>query len=137
MKIAMPIWGKQVSTVLDFSENLLIIDINGKTINNETCINWSLCNDVMKVSLMQEEGVAVLLCGAVSKPLQIMVENSGINLIYGLRGMKDAILQAYLDGRLYGDCFRLPGSALTECPGRKRKLQHKNHKKGEKQRAVE
>lgn len=125
MKIAMPVWENHVSTVLDFSETLLIVDIEDRKIKAEDCIDWSLCNDTMKLSLIQEEGVKVLLCGAVSKPMQIMLENSGINLISGLRGGKDVILKAYIDGTLHGDCFRLPGSAMTGCRGRYGKCQNK------------
>lgn len=128
MKIAIPIWENHVSTVLDFSEHLVIVDIEGTTVKGETSINWSLCNDTMKISLMKEEGVDVLICGAVSKPMQMMVEDSGITLFYGLRGLKDAILQAYLDGTLHHDHFRLPGTAMTGCAGRKRKCQNRKSK---------
>jgi predicted Fe-Mo cluster-binding NifX family protein len=125
MKIAMPVWENCVSTVLDFSETLLIVDIEGKEIKGESCLNWSLCNDTMKLSLMQEEGVTVLLCGAVSKPMQIMLEGSGINLISCLRGSKDLILQAYLAGNLHEDSFRLPGSSMKGCQKRNRKCSDK------------
>lgn len=128
MKIAMPVWENQVSTVLDFSETLLIVDIEERIIKNEAHFDWSLCNDTLKLSLMQEEGVKVLLCGAVSKPMQIMLENSGINLISGLRGHKDVILAAYLDGTLHEDSFRLPGAAMTGCPRRNSKCQNKRFK---------
>ena len=131
MKIAIPVWENQVSTVLDFSEKLLIVDIEGRSIKGETSIDWSLCNDTMKLSLMQGEGVSVLLCGAISKPMQIMVENSGISLISGLRGRKDLILQAYLDGKLNDENFLLPGSAMTGCQGRNRKCPNKRRKSKE------
>lgn len=131
MKIAIPIWENQVSTVLDFSEKLLLVDVEGKSIKGEMSINWSLCNDTMKISLMQGEGVAVLLCGAISKPMKILVENSGISLISGLRGRKDLILQAYLDGRLNDENFLLPGSAMTGCHVRNRKCPNKRRKSRE------
>jgi len=121
MRIAMPVWENHVSTVLDFSETLLIVDISDREIKAEDRIDWSLCNDTMKLSLMQDQGVAVLLCGAVSKPLQIMLESSGIKLIHGLRGHKDALLKAYLDGELHEEHFRLPGAEIMECSGRKKR----------------
>ena len=121
MRIAMPVWENHVSTVLDFSDTLLIVDVEDREIKAEDCIDWSLCNDTMKLSLMQEERVSVLLCGAVSKPLQIMLENSGIKLIHGLRGHKDALLRAYLYGELHEDHFRLPGAEIVVCSGRKRR----------------
>ena len=128
MKIAMPVWENQVSTVLDFSETLLIVNIENREVRGESHINWSMCNDTMKLALMQEEGVTVLLCGAVSKPMQVMLENSGINLISGLRGGKDVILKAYLEGTLDGDRFRLPGSSLTLCRGGNRKCLNRRSK---------
>lgn len=119
MKLAMPIWENHVSTVLDFSENLLIIEIEGREIISQSSINWSLCNDAMKASLLKEEGVSVLLCGAVSKPLQILLENMGINLISCLRGQKDVILNAYMEGQLCEKSFRLPGTVPTGLPEKK------------------
>lgn len=117
----MPVWENHVSTVLDFSDTLLIADVEGREIRTEDRIDWSLCNDTMKLALMQEEHISVLLCGAVSKPLQIMLENSGIKLIHGLRGHKDALLKAYLYGELHEEHFRLPGAAIMECSGSKRR----------------
>jgi predicted Fe-Mo cluster-binding NifX family protein len=121
MKIAMPVWESHVSTVLDFSETLLIVDIEGKKVIGRSCVNWSLCNDTMKLSLIKEAGVSMLLCGAVSRPMQFILENSGINLISGLRGRTDLILQAYLEGNLQSEHFRLPGSSMTGLQSSKRK----------------
>jgi predicted Fe-Mo cluster-binding NifX family protein len=125
MKIAMPVWENQVSTVLDFSETLLIIDIDGGEVKGQTGVDWSLCNDPMKLALIKEAGVSTMLCGAVSRPLQTMLKNSGIILISCLRGRTDAILKAYLDGNLHGDGFRLPGSSMKELLSRKGRCRNK------------
>jgi len=125
MKLAMPVWGNDISTVLDFSETLLIVEIEGREIKGRSSVNWSLFNDTMKLSLMKEEGVSILLCGAVSRAMQSMLEGSGIHLVSCLRGKTDMIIEAYLEGRLYEECFRLPGASMTESQRRNRKCLNK------------
>jgi len=126
MKLAMPVWENNLSTVLDFSENLLIVEIEGEEIKGRSCVNWSLCNDAMKLSLMKEEGVSILLCGAVSKAMQIMLESSGIDLISCLRGRTEVILKAYLDGNLYDESLRLPGASITGLRKKNRRCRNKS-----------
>ncbi|HOO41502.1 MAG TPA: NifB/NifX family molybdenum-iron cluster-binding protein [Syntrophales bacterium] len=125
MKLAMPVWENDISTVLDFSETLLIVEIEDQEIKGRSCVNWSLCNDSMRLSLIKEEGVSVLLCGAISKTMQIMLENSGIYLIPCLRGRTEAILKAYLEGNLLDEQFRLPGAYMVGLRGKNRKYRDK------------
>jgi len=121
MKLAMPVWEKDISTVLDFSEYLLIVEIEGREVKGRSCVNWSLYNDSMKLSLMKEGEVSILLCGAVSRAMQIMIENSGIDLIPCLRGRTEVILKAYLEGNLHDERFRLPGASMMGLRRKNRK----------------
>ncbi len=41
MKLAMPVWENDISTVLDFSETLLIVEIEDQEIKGRSCVNWS------------------------------------------------------------------------------------------------
>ena len=125
MKLAMPVWENDISTVLDFSETLLIVEIEGREIKGRSCVNWSLFNDTMKLSLMKEEGVSILLCGAISRTMQSMLESSGIHLISCLRGKTDVVIEAYLEGKLYEECFRLPGTSMMELRRKSRSCRSK------------
>jgi predicted Fe-Mo cluster-binding NifX family protein len=67
-------------------------------------------------------GIEVLLCGAISRPLERMIRVSGVKVISCLRGSIEEVIEAYLDGSLSDSRFILPGFAPgTSCPrGRRR-----------------
>ena len=54
-------------------------------------------------------GVDVLLCGAISRPLERMIRESGVKVIPWLRGSIEDVIDAYLVDGLSNDCFILPG----------------------------
>jgi len=118
MKIAIPVWGYYVSTVFDFSDRLLIVDVDSGCIENRSTVHFVANTIVGKVARLKELGVQVLLCGAISRPLERMVSVSGMTVMPFLRGTADEILEAYLSGRLRDRSFVLPGCRLYgEPPG--------------------
>jgi predicted Fe-Mo cluster-binding NifX family protein len=62
-----------------------------------------------KVNQFEALGVEVLLCGAISRPLERMIRASGVKVIPCLRGSIEEIIRAYLDGGLSDPRFTLPG----------------------------
>jgi predicted Fe-Mo cluster-binding NifX family protein len=51
-----------------------------------------------RVNRLGELGVQVLLCGAISRPLERMIRASGVKVIPCLRGSIEEIIGAYLNG---------------------------------------
>ncbi len=109
MKIAIPVWNDLVSTVLDFSDRLLIADCEAGRVENRTVVDLAETAPVAKVARLRELGIQVLLCGAVSRPLEQMIMAAGIEIIPFLKGRTDDVLNAYLSRRLAGPGFMLPG----------------------------
>jgi len=60
----------------------------------------------------------VLLCGALSRPLDRMLTAAGIEIIPFLRGRADDVLNAYFAGRLLEPGFMLPGCRQGQGFGR-------------------
>jgi predicted Fe-Mo cluster-binding NifX family protein len=118
MKIAIPVWNDLVSTVLDFSDRLLIADCEAGHVENRTVVDLAETAPVAKVSRLKELGIQVLLCGAVSRPLEQMIMAAGIEIIPFLKGRTDDVLNAYLSRRLSGPGFMLPGCRWGYGPGR-------------------
>ena len=118
MKIAIPVWNDLVSTVLDFSDRLLIADCEAGRVENRTVVNLAETAPVAKVARLRELGIQVLLCGAVSRPLEQMIMAAGIEIIPFLKGRTDDVLNAYLSRRLSGPGFMLPGCRWGCGPGR-------------------
>ena len=109
MKIAIPTWNHHVSTVCDFSDRVLIVTVESNHMTDRTFVPFFERTILEKAARLQQLGVQVLLCGAVSKPLERMLVASGIRVIPFLRGTLDDALDAYLKGYLDDPRFNLPG----------------------------
>jgi predicted Fe-Mo cluster-binding NifX family protein len=108
-KIAIPEWHGQVSTVFDFASKLLLIDIEGQ---KETGRTENLMPDepvLHRAVRLNNFGVDVLICGAISQPLACMISGPGIEVISDISGSIDEVLNAYLTGRLTMERFSMPG----------------------------
>ncbi|MBW2675736.1 MAG: NifB/NifX family molybdenum-iron cluster-binding protein [Deltaproteobacteria bacterium] len=109
MKLAMPVWEDCISTVLDFSDYLLVVDSESGVITNRSTVSFAGATMVEKVTRLRELDIQVLLCGAVSRPMERMIMASGVDIIPFLRGRVDDVLNAYFSERLSGPSFMLPG----------------------------
>jgi len=63
----------------------------------------------LRARVLRGLGVQVLICGAVSLPSENALVSSGIMVIPCTCGRLDEVLDAYLEGRLNGDAFLMPG----------------------------
>ncbi len=109
MKLAIPVWNDCVSTVLDFSACLLVVTFESGTISDRVMKDFTGNTTVEKLARLKELEIQILLCGAVSRPMEQMIAASGIKIIPFLRGRVDDAIEAYFSGRLFEPCFILPG----------------------------
>ena len=109
MKVAVPVWGHFVSTVFDFCDRLLIVNVESGLIKDRTTVHFAEDTIAARAVRLRKIGVQTLLCGAISQPLERMLVASGIVVIPFLRGTTDEILEAYLAGNLLDGRFALPG----------------------------
>jgi predicted Fe-Mo cluster-binding NifX family protein len=63
---------------------------------------------------IQDLCVDTLICGAVTRYFSELLKASGINLVQGISGQPEAVLNAYLDGTLAHSKYLMPGSSLAE-----------------------
>ncbi len=124
MKLAMPVWDNCVSTVLDFSESLLVVDCESGDGDTRYRTAFEGNTIMEKVARLKELHIQVLLCGAVSRPLEQMIRASGIEIIPFLKGKADDVLTAYFSGHPLEPGFMLPGcrrgSGIGRGMGRRR-----------------
>ncbi len=116
-KIAIPEWNGQVSTVFDFAGKLLLIEIDGQRETNRT---EHLLPDeplLQRAARLNSIGADVLICGAVSRPLALMISGSGIEVLPDINGNIDEVLHAYLAGKLTEQRFSMPGCKAREQKG--------------------
>ena len=112
MRIAIPHWQGRVSPVFDVARTLYLIDIEeGRETGrrSEVLTSRNPFRRAMEVSALH---VDVLICGAVSYPLERALVGSGVRVVCCICGEIGSVIDAYMDGRLSDRRFLMPG-----CPG--------------------
>ena len=109
MRIAVPIWGNKVSPVLDTASKLLILESLGpaEISRREAYLNEQEIS--RRCFRIRKLGVDVLICGAISRAFADLLQASGIDIIQGISGKIEEILEAYLNGTLLQTKFLMPG----------------------------
>lgn len=116
MKLAIPHWLGRVSPVFDVAGRLLVVTLDGAEAGRREEVSVTEENPCARAALLVRLGVGVLICGAISRPLEMAVAAAGIEVFSQTCGDVEQVLAAYLDGRLAQDRFLMPG-----CCGRRRR----------------
>jgi len=109
MRIGVPTWAGAVSPVFDVARRLFVVDVEaaGEVRRFEEVLGET---DVIgRATHVARLGVKVLICGAISWPLEQALASSGIEVIAHICGGVEDVLSAYFSGRLAGDDFLMPG----------------------------
>jgi len=114
MKIAIPVCGDRVSTVLDAADELLIIEDGARGARIQTRASWKENNPIGRILQLRDLDIDVLICGAVVRPMARMLETAGIRVIAYVRGTADEVFEAFHNGNLDNRRFFLPGCAPCE-----------------------
>ena len=100
MKIALPVWKNNVSTVLDFATRLLLVELEDGVEIQRCEIDFTEQSILERAVKLRQLGVNVVICGAISKILACMLINSGIDVLPFVTGSTEQILMAYKNGEL-------------------------------------
>ena len=109
MRVAIPQWEGRVSPVFDVAGNLLLIDLeHGIEIARRNVV---MTDDIPagRAQRMVAMGINALVCGAVSRPLELALLHSGIQVISQICGDVEQVLDAYRNGRIGQPMFFMPG----------------------------
>jgi len=119
MKTAFAYWDNRIAPVFDIARQIHVVETESGRIVAET--EEVMANDlpVKKVFRIVELGVSTLVCGAISRPLHVMVIASGIRVISFVAGDLRKVIKAWLDGNLESGKFAMPGCCrrYAQLPG--------------------
>ncbi len=115
MKIAVTIWEERVSPVFDSSGLLLIAEINNDEIVNRWVEPFNSEVPLLLVNRLNELGVDVLICGAISQMPATIIENGDILLIPFIGGIVNEVLDCCIRGKSPASEFLLPGCGRMKC----------------------
>ena len=120
MRIALSVFEGRVSSVFDWAGHLVVyvVDPDARSPTRIAKIEMEMEMDDLtpegRGRRLAELGVDTLLCGGISAPLASLVEAQGVKVIAGVVGEADAVLDAFIAGRLADPRFAMPG---WRCPG--------------------
>jgi predicted Fe-Mo cluster-binding NifX family protein len=108
MKIALCVWQNRIAPVFDVGTALLLVELDGdRVVRREEA---SVPGDPAgKIHWLMTAGVSELICGAVSRPVRMMLDAGGVRVHDFHAGDADAILAARLDAGSVPETFRMPG----------------------------
>jgi len=116
MKVAIPIWAGRVSPVLDVARRLVVAELEA---GNEISRKEEPVDETdlfRRAQRIRELGVHLLICGAVSRPLEDMLRANGVQVIPWICGPVDDVLELFISGQPFSPNYLMPG-----CCGRGRR----------------
>ena len=127
MKVAVPTWSDRVSPVFDVAKRLLLVDFDGEAESGREEVAVKESEPAPRARRVAQLGVDVLICGAISVPLEAMLVSAGVRVIPHTCGPTEEVLQAFASGRLTDEAFLMPG-----CCGRRRRVRgrHRGSRSG-------
>ena len=109
MKVAIAHGQNRISPVFDVTNRLLLVELkNGKEVSRADSA-LSCCGFIPKAREVHQLGIQVLLCGAISRPMETALNTIGVRVIGFICGDLEDVLNAYIQGRLTEKCFQMPG----------------------------
>ncbi|MCL6545316.1 MAG: hypothetical protein K6T61_08795 [Bryobacteraceae bacterium] len=109
VRLAIPQHEGRVSPVFDVAGSLLLVDLeNGREVPCRVC-KLSRTGLAARAAELRELGVDVLLCGAISAPLEALLMCSGVRVISFLCGPVEEVVKAYVNHAVPRPEFWMPG----------------------------
>jgi predicted Fe-Mo cluster-binding NifX family protein len=109
MNAAFSVWDNRIAPVFDVARQILLVETKSGCIVSEKQETLAETTPVRKVADLAELGVDILVCGAVSRPLQEMIAAHNIRIIPFVAGDLREVVNAWLAGKRQLDLFAMPG----------------------------
>jgi predicted Fe-Mo cluster-binding NifX family protein len=117
MKLAIPHWQGRISPVFDVAALVLIVEIDGAHELNRRDVAFDVEEPRARAAQLAATGADVLICGAISGPLETALSAVGVEVIPHVCGNVESVRAAFVEGRLNQEAFLMPG-----CCGRRRRF---------------
>src|SRR4030065_634951 len=117
MKIALSVWKDYISTVFDTADQLVVLELDKTNGQKRTMVKLNVADVSGRAKQIKEKQIEVLICGAISRPLEASLISLGIRVYAFVRGSVEEVLAAYQNGSLDHAIFALPGCRRRGCSG--------------------
>jgi len=116
MRLAVPTLDDRVSPVFDVAQTMVLVDLEGDHERSRQMVPLRSPDLGRRAAELTQHGVDVLICGAISRPLEALLHAAAIKVIPQTCGSVEEVLRAFVAGRLDEPRFLMPG-----CCGRRRR----------------
>jgi predicted Fe-Mo cluster-binding NifX family protein len=122
MKVAIPYWQSRISPVFDVAQHVLLVDLDGPDGPKRSDLTLGDEDPPRRAAQLARANADVLICGAISRPMELAVSAAGIRVIGQICGDVECVLQAFAENRLGQEAFRMPGccNRRRRCRGGRR-----------------
>jgi len=118
--IAIPNWQDRVSPVFDVAEQILLVQYEGMSETLRSHLLFHEDRPELRAERLIEQGVDVLICGAISSLLESLLVANRIKVVPRVCGDVDEIIRAYLDGSIDDRRYAMPGCCGRRARNRRR-----------------
>jgi predicted Fe-Mo cluster-binding NifX family protein len=109
MKVALTVWEGHISPLFDATHMLLVVKIERREVTETRLEPFDCESEFSRVSRLDQLGVNVLICGGISRFFANSIEARNIRIIPFSVGKVDEVLDAFIQGTLFSNRFRMPG----------------------------
>jgi len=109
MKVAIALNGKRVSSVFDVARHFALLspEEGGGFARSDVSIDAQ--DGIETAEGVIELGVQVLICGAISWPVELTLNSAGLRVFSNIRGQIDDVYAAFIRNELERGAFSMPG----------------------------
>ncbi len=132
--ITLPVHNKRISPLFDVAGAFLLV--NSATPEEKSYIKISGYIGMSMIDRLIEAEVNIVICSAISGAYAKALYSKGVELVPGVVGMADDVIDAFLNDRLIVDEFAMPGCGWRkrfrgrQCPYYREIHSYENNKRG-------
>jgi predicted Fe-Mo cluster-binding NifX family protein len=131
MKLLISKHENRISPVFDAGKQFVVVDPDVKGVGSRKELSIERSDSIERVREIVELGVHVLICGAISWPLELMLVSAGMRVIPNTCGLVEDVVDAFMAGDLEGQDFLMPG-----CTGQRRRQRHRHFRLEEQRNGI-
>jgi predicted Fe-Mo cluster-binding NifX family protein len=109
-RTAFPVFRGRISPVLDTCTQMLLVESEGRIETRRRRLRVKGNSIPERCRELQEHGVGVVICSAVSESFSGLLKEADIRLVCGIAGDVEEVIAACHAGGLDQSRFRMPGS---------------------------
>ncbi len=109
MRVLLPVSRGRISPLLDVAKRFLLVNVQGGREIGRREVSIEKTGLVPRSKRITQLDTNVLICGAVSRPLEQALASEAVRVIPNTCGSAEQVLQAFRLGQLTDRAFLMPG----------------------------